>query len=165
MNENATSRRQALKTILAAGGGLGAAAFLPGKWLKPVVKAGVLPAHAQASLTLYVKGFYASDPTGHQYPACCAAVSSTPFTNQPTSRADLCEYDESAGGPPVSPSPVAGVSVTVWKTSPTLVQHGEAKLTDSNGITGVWYFEDRYQGADVIFKLSNGTFCTLCIPS
>ena len=43
------SRRQALKILLAASGGLTAAAFLPAKWLKPIVSAGVLPAHARAS--------------------------------------------------------------------------------------------------------------------
>jgi hypothetical protein len=43
------TRRQALKSLLAAGGGLGAASFLPVRWLKPVVSSGVLPVHAQAS--------------------------------------------------------------------------------------------------------------------
>jgi hypothetical protein len=43
------SRRNALKTILAAAGGLGAAAFLPESWARPVVRTGILPAHAQAS--------------------------------------------------------------------------------------------------------------------
>ena len=43
------SRRQALKVLLATTGGLTAAAFLPAKWLKPIVSAGVLPAHARAS--------------------------------------------------------------------------------------------------------------------
>ena len=46
------NRRELLKVLGAAGGGLAAAAFLPGKWLKPVVEAGVLPAHAQATDTL-----------------------------------------------------------------------------------------------------------------
>jgi len=46
------NRRELLKVLAAAGGGLAAAAFLPGKWLKPVVEAGVLPAHAQATETL-----------------------------------------------------------------------------------------------------------------
>ncbi len=44
------SRREALKTIIAAGGALAAAASLPGQWTKPQVEAGVIPAHAQASL-------------------------------------------------------------------------------------------------------------------
>ena len=48
------NRRDLLKVLAAAGGGMAAAAFLPGKWLKPVVEAGVLPAHAQATETLTI---------------------------------------------------------------------------------------------------------------
>ncbi|MBN1148033.1 MAG: twin-arginine translocation signal domain-containing protein [Anaerolineales bacterium] len=47
--ETNLSRRELLKALAAAGGALGAAAFLPGKWAKPLVEAGVLPAHAQAT--------------------------------------------------------------------------------------------------------------------
>ena len=44
-------RREMLKKgALAAGGAITAAAFLDGKWLKPIVKTGVLPVHAQASM-------------------------------------------------------------------------------------------------------------------
>lgn len=50
-NEDARtlSRREVLKALAAASGALGAAAFLPGKWAKPVIEAGVLPAHAQGT--------------------------------------------------------------------------------------------------------------------
>jgi hypothetical protein len=44
------SRRELLKALAAAGGALGVAAFLPGRWSRPLVEAGVLPAHAQGSL-------------------------------------------------------------------------------------------------------------------
>jgi hypothetical protein len=50
MPQSQFTRRQLLKTILAAGGGLSASALLPAKWLKPVMKSGVLPAHAQTSI-------------------------------------------------------------------------------------------------------------------
>jgi hypothetical protein len=43
------TRKQFLKLLAAAGGATAAAAFLPGKWIKPIVKVGVLPAHAQGS--------------------------------------------------------------------------------------------------------------------
>jgi hypothetical protein len=49
MYSNKITRRQVLKTLLAASGGLTAAAFLPSKWLKPMVMSGVLPVHARAS--------------------------------------------------------------------------------------------------------------------
>jgi hypothetical protein len=42
-------RRALLKAIAATGGAVAAASMLPGKWVKPVIEAGVLPAHAQAS--------------------------------------------------------------------------------------------------------------------
>lgn len=44
------NRRKMLKGVLAVGGAITAAAFLDGKWLKPVVKTGILPVHAQASI-------------------------------------------------------------------------------------------------------------------
>jgi len=49
MLQRPISRREMLKILLAAGGGLSAAAFLPAQWLKPMVSTGVLPAHARAS--------------------------------------------------------------------------------------------------------------------
>lgn len=42
------SRREALQALAAAGGALGAA-FLPARWGRPLIEAGVLPAHAQSS--------------------------------------------------------------------------------------------------------------------
>jgi hypothetical protein len=45
----ALSRRELLKILAAAGGAVGAAAFMPAKWSKPLVEAGVLPAHAQGT--------------------------------------------------------------------------------------------------------------------
>jgi len=49
--QKAINRREMLKKgALAAGGAITAAAFMDGKWLKPVVKTGVLPVHAQASM-------------------------------------------------------------------------------------------------------------------
>jgi hypothetical protein len=50
VNSNKISRRQALKALLAASGGLTAAAFVPSKWVKPLVMSGVLPVHAQTSV-------------------------------------------------------------------------------------------------------------------
>jgi hypothetical protein len=45
------SRRDALKTLAAATGAV-ALTSLPGKWAKPVVEVGALPAHAQGSFTV-----------------------------------------------------------------------------------------------------------------
>lgn len=43
------TRRTLLKAIIAGSSGIVASAFLPEKWVKPVVSSGVLPVHAQAS--------------------------------------------------------------------------------------------------------------------
>lgn len=48
-NQVRISRRHLLKLIAAAGGGLGASLILPSKWVKPVMRTGVLPVHAQTS--------------------------------------------------------------------------------------------------------------------
>ena len=49
MTEKNITRREALKAILAVAGGVGASAFIPPKWLKPVVQSGMMPAHAVVS--------------------------------------------------------------------------------------------------------------------
>lgn len=56
--EKKISRRDLLKALIAGSGGIVAAGFVPEKWLKPVVKSGVLPVHAQASAPdhNYVRG-------------------------------------------------------------------------------------------------------------
>ena len=45
------SRRQLLKALAATGGAVSASSLLPGKWAKPVVDVGLLPAHAQVTPT------------------------------------------------------------------------------------------------------------------
>jgi hypothetical protein len=49
LEQKTISRRQLLKTLIAAGGAVTASTLLPGEWARPVVEVGVLPAHAQAS--------------------------------------------------------------------------------------------------------------------
>lgn len=50
------TRSQFLKLLIAGGTATAAAAFLPGKWAKPLVKVGVLPVHAQSSYTVHLTG-------------------------------------------------------------------------------------------------------------
>ncbi len=47
--EPTLGRRDLLKALAAGGAAVTAASLLPGKWVKPMVEAGVLPAHAQTS--------------------------------------------------------------------------------------------------------------------
>lgn len=67
------NRREALKTIAAASGALGAAAFMPGKWSRPLVEVGVLPAHAQSTmelliLNLEIQAFGGNAPNQPRFP-------------------------------------------------------------------------------------------------
>lgn len=50
--QKTVGRRELLKALAATGGAVTAASMLPGKWAKPVIEAGVLPAHAQGSAFL-----------------------------------------------------------------------------------------------------------------
>ncbi len=75
--ESSVSRRELLKVLAASGGGLIAAAFLPKRWLKPVIEAGVLPAHAQATLGLRIEDFelsYVENPKGREIGGCATDI-------------------------------------------------------------------------------------------
>lgn len=50
--EDTLGRRRLLKVLAAAGGVTAASALLPGKWTKPTVRVGMLPAHAQITPTV-----------------------------------------------------------------------------------------------------------------
>lgn len=54
--EKTIGRRQLLKALAAAGGAVTAASVIPGEWAKPVIEAGLLPAHAQSSFSLTATG-------------------------------------------------------------------------------------------------------------
>ena len=60
------SRRRLLQAIAAAGGAVTASTLLPGEWLKPVVEAGVLPAHAQVTGVVYTIRGVTNPPAGPQ---------------------------------------------------------------------------------------------------
>jgi hypothetical protein len=46
-------RRDLLKALAATGGAIAAVTILPGKWAKPVIETGLLPAHAVGSTTSF----------------------------------------------------------------------------------------------------------------
>lgn len=48
------TRKEFIKLLIAGGTAATAASFLPGKWVKPIMKVGVLPVHAQGSGPLTV---------------------------------------------------------------------------------------------------------------
>jgi hypothetical protein len=50
-SQETLGRRQLLKALAATSGAVAASSMLPGKWARPVIEAGVLPAHAQVTPT------------------------------------------------------------------------------------------------------------------
>lgn len=50
LEQKTLGRRELLKVLAATGGAVTAAAMVPGTWAKPVIEAGVMPAHAATSL-------------------------------------------------------------------------------------------------------------------
>jgi hypothetical protein len=88
------NRRELLKILAASGGGLVAAAFLPGKWMKPIVEAGVLPAHAQATDTLRITQLYvARAPDRSKQSNTCLE---TGFYGSATYQDDYCQVSNSS---------------------------------------------------------------------
>jgi hypothetical protein len=79
------NRRELLKALTASGGGLLAAAFLPGKWARPVVEAGLLPAHAQGSCTVPLELVSPISPCSNCPYGNVAHISYSPSTPIPTS--------------------------------------------------------------------------------
>jgi hypothetical protein len=57
-NPALVTRNHFLKILVAAGGAITASAFLPDKWIKPLVNVGVIPAHAQTSGLSIVGGSF-----------------------------------------------------------------------------------------------------------
>ena len=64
MHNQKISRRKLLQTLLVAGGGVSASAFLPKSWVKPIVNSGVIPAQAALSAPLIRHTASTSIPDG-----------------------------------------------------------------------------------------------------
>ena len=89
------SRRELLKALAATTGAVAAASMLPSQWVSPVIEAGVLPAHAQGSVTgvsvvirQTVPGYSFRINGGSERPA----GSSVTFTNQAFGTIYTLEY-------------------------------------------------------------------------
>ena len=148
--EKKITRRDLLKALIAGSGGIVAAGFVPEKWLKPVVKSGVLPVHAQASTPEptaspeptrqptqtptpdYIQGDYNE---GDGYYLAFAYVSSQPF---PPIEKDAKKLSSIMGG---IDFPVEGKDVTLF-----VIYNDEEKVeistkkTDVNGYVS-WNLE------------------------
>lgn len=85
------TRKDFLKLLAAAGGAAALAGFMPGKWVKPIVKVGVLPVHAQSSgLTITGFSVYYSMGKSLKGSGLASRVKTT------TSSGGSCNYEDSA---------------------------------------------------------------------
>jgi hypothetical protein len=139
MLQKPINRRTLLKALLAAGGGLTASAFLPAQWTKPLVKTGVLPAHAQTSARYYLTAGYGEwtddEPNAGTVTGIWAFVSSTPPDKSPARNPG-----QGKSPSPVLTAPINGVGnisvtlshrdefpatePTIWPTLPSTLRTG-----------------------------------------
>ncbi len=123
-DEVTLGRRELLKA-LAVGGAATAVSLVPGEWVKPVIEAGVLPAHAQASplnFTLAILSFTAGSNIGNVTttgggPAPCEIeieVQMTPAREGVSIRLEVTDPPDSPCGDDVQPTDALGVATFLF---------------------------------------------------
>jgi hypothetical protein len=151
------SRRDAIK-ILAAAVGAGALANLPGKWIKPKMEFGVLPAHAQTS-SVHSLTVGPSNPNANFCWSFTSTVTITPPTTGIVMRYDITTSGivtivspaALTGTVPTDASGIANLDVTVDNTA----------FGAGDTVTVTWSFENPSDGAgsgDQVFT-SAGSGC------
>jgi hypothetical protein len=108
------SRRQLLKALAATGGAVSASSLLPGKWVKPVVEVGLLPAHAQVTPTPMLTPTPTPTPTPTEEPLMYSVeCDSTPGGGDLTLRQGLVEDIQPRIEVISGTGPVAGITATM----------------------------------------------------
>lgn len=183
------SRRDLLRAIVAGSGGFVATSFLPEKWLRPVVKSGVLPVHAQASAPTstpttaptsvpaqnYVKGFanidiYNEEDDSFVY----ALVSSTPFSQDSVKALGNFKV-ASPHQIKIEYEPVEGEEVSLYNKilfsfgdnilPPTDYNFVSSKKTDKNGFVK-WNYDELLIGDQAqFFQFKIAWWFKFVIPS
>lgn len=122
------ARRQLLKALAATGGAATAASLLPGEWVKPVIEAGLLPAHAQASPVNFSLAVINSNPgsnignvitTANGVGACEIEieVKMTPPREGVDIRLEVVNPDDTSCGDNVQPTDVLGIASFIFDVS------------------------------------------------
>jgi hypothetical protein len=165
MTAEKITRRAALKAILASMGGISALAFLPSRWVKPVVESGVLPAHAQtsgdpykieASLvdgTITVYAYYPGGFTyqsGHKHLASPAQRMGIPAENKEI-KVYKVEDKGSDGSGPYTPSKDKWIFPWI----------GYKDTTDPDGEFSVMIDPNGHNPVRWGFRGDNGSTCTV----
>ena len=174
--EKKITRRDLIKALIAGSGGIVAAGFIPDKWLKPVVKSGVLPVHAQASAPtpvpeLFIQGgffIYREGSTPSEYiqePIAFAFVSYKEITDFSFADSPPSDFNNRFEDYyPKIDSPAKDINVSLFIDG---VKEEPTKKTNENGLVE-WSIEytnwefvfptsiDATEGASLEFKLDNG---------
>jgi hypothetical protein len=137
------SRRTLLKVIAAAGGSLAASTMLPGKWVKPVLKVGVLPVHAQTS-TLGIYHIVSSTASYFSGDGCLSNLSATitPAASGISMQVIVCDMSVSppACAPVGTAATVSGLATfddpyTCFGSTPIRVTITFTNASDCDGTT------------------------------
>ena len=131
-SEPSLGRRELLKALAAGSGVIAASTMVPGQWVKPVVEAGLLPVHAQASPTPTAT---ATQPTPTVYSLSCTA---NPTSGNTTFVQDITATVTASGGSSVNNIEVQYIAETVppgQATSPV------AGFTGGSGVVNLGTFE------------------------
>lgn len=139
------SRRDAIK-ILGAVAGASVLANLPGKWNKPELTTGVLPAHAQTSVVAPAHTLVAG--TDNPNANFCATFTSI-VTITPNTPGILMRYVIELGGTTLtlfSPTALTGTVSTVGGVASLLIETSPGTVNFGDTITVTWSFEDTNDG-------------------
>jgi len=159
MSENKITRRNLLKTVIAASGAIAASTMLPSEWVKPIVTSGVLPVHAQSSVKMYVKGIQGS---GYEVYAGVSTVYDELISglNRRTGLAQSGGHAKHAnparGGGMEHAVPNVHVTLYLWSTTNGSPKEKiePVKTTNENGFTDSWVLGAEDDGKYCHFVIS-----------
>jgi hypothetical protein len=141
-SETSLGRRELLKALAAGSGVIAASTMIPGQWVKPVIEAGLLPVHAQASPTPTVTPIptVTPTPTATLPPPIVYSLSCTanPTSGNTTFVVDITVTVSATGGASVNNIEVQFIAETV---SPGQATSPVTGFTDGSGVVNLGNFE------------------------
>jgi hypothetical protein len=158
MPEPTLNRRIFTVALAAAGASLGVAFFLPSKWAKPLVKVGVLPAHAQTSQTPTIHAAADVELTG-----CWLEDFVSSATISPVRAGVTLHYEVAVTGASTTPPVMSSESLVTDATGTASVNFNDYAISThgTTVITITWSFANPADGSGSdaqVFTLTMG-FC------
>lgn len=150
------SRRDAIK-ILTAAVGAAALANIPAKWSKPGLETGVLPVHAQTSMTTHTLAAGA-DQLNVSY--CFPTAFTSTVTISPATAGISMRYTINADATVTISSPAAMTGTALTDASGTAtLNFTAADMTGTGTITVVWEFASASDGTGTDSQLFTPAGC------